>query len=86
MVPEAKDVINAPGNAFVIVRTPRYLIMFMYDENMNLSAKPAMTIAVDDDEEIIMAEWARGDFVDRWTETAASTGVKVQPEVSVKDN
>lgn len=86
MVPEAKDVINAPGNAFVIVRTPRYLIMFMYDEYMNLSAKPVMTIAVDEDEEIIMAEWARGDFVDRWTETAASAGVRIQPEVSVKDN
>jgi hypothetical protein len=86
MVPEAKDVINAPGNAFVIVRTPRYLIMFMYDENMNLLTKPVMTIALDEDEEIIMAEWARGDFVDRWTETAASAGVKVQPEVSSADN
>jgi len=86
MVPEAKDVISAPGNAFVIVRTPRYLIMFLYDEYMNLSAKPVMTIAVDEDEEMIMAEWARGDFVDRWTETASSAGVKLQPEVSVKDN
>lgn len=86
MVPEAKDVINAPGNAFVIVRTPRYLIMFMYDENMVLSTKPVMTIAVDEDEEIIMAEWARGDFVDRWTETAASNGVKVNAEVSSADN
>lgn len=76
-VPEAIDVFNAPGNSFLLVRTPKYLMMFGITEDKEISQEPLQVIPVNEEEEIVMAEWARGDFVDRWTETLSVVGTKV---------
>jgi hypothetical protein len=76
-VPEAIDVFNAPGNSFLLVRTPKYLMMFAITPEHEISQEPLQVIAVKEEEEIIMAEWARGDFVDRWTEILSATGSRV---------
>lgn len=76
-VPEAIDVFNAPGNSFLLVRTPKYLMMFGITQNKEISQEPLLVIPVEEEEEIIMAEWARGDFVDRWTEILSVAGTKV---------
>lgn len=76
-IPEAIDVFNAPGNSFLLVRTPKYLMMFGITPDREISQEPLQVFAVKEEEEIVMAEWARGDFVDRWTEILSTTGTRV---------
>lgn len=75
-IPQAMDAFNAPGNSFMLVRTPKYLMMYriLGDE---LSKEPLQIIEIKEREQIVMAEWARGEFVRRWTDVAAREGRKI---------
>ena len=42
-----------------------------------LAEEPLQVIEIKEEEEIIMAEWARGEFVKRWTDMAAKEGSKI---------
>lgn len=75
-VPQALDAFNAPGNSFVLVRTSKYLMMYRILGG-ELSEEPLQMIEIKEDEEVIMAEWARGEFVKRWTDVAAREGRKI---------
>lgn len=75
-VPQALDAFNAPGNSFMLVRTPKYLMMYRILGG-ELAEEPLQVIEIKEEEEIIMAEWARGEFVKRWTDMAAKEGRKI---------
>lgn len=75
-VPQAQDAFNAPGNSFMLVRTPKYLMMYRIIGG-ELSEDPLQIIEIKEEESIIMAEWARGEFVKRWTDMASREGRKI---------
>lgn len=76
-IPQAIDAFNAPGNSFLLVRTPRYLMMYSIVGIDDIGQEPLQSIEIKEQEEIIMAEWARGEFVKRWTDMAAKEGRKI---------
>jgi len=76
-IPQAIDAFNAPGNSFLLVRTPKYLLMYKIEGVDEISREPIQAIEIKEDEEIIMAEWARGEFVKRWTDVASKQGTKI---------
>jgi hypothetical protein len=76
-VPQAIDAFNAPGNSFLLIRTPKYLMMYRIEGENLLSKNPLQLIEIKETEDIIMAEWARGDFVKRWTDVAEKLGTKI---------
>jgi hypothetical protein len=61
-VPDAMDAVISPNRNLIIVLTPAKLVI--YPEN--LANKPKM-IALKGKESLIMAEWALGKYVEKWT-------------------
>ncbi|NLC66648.1 MAG: hypothetical protein GX752_06895 [Clostridium sp.] len=76
-VPQAMDAFLAPKNSFILIRTPKYLMMYRLKGLNKLEDQPTEIVEIKEDEEIIMAEWAEGDFVERWTETAKVLGERI---------
>ncbi|MFH5837257.1 hypothetical protein ACHAL6_14440 [Proteiniclasticum sp. C24MP] len=76
-VPQAIDAFNAPGNSFLLVRTPKYLMMYNIIGVNEIAEEPLQLIEIKEEEEIIMAEWARGEFVKRWTDVVSAHGRKI---------
>lgn len=76
-VPQAIDAFNAPGNSFLLVRTPRYLMMYSIIGVNEIAEEPLQIIEIKEEEDIIMAEWARGEFVQRWTDVVRAQGRKI---------
>lgn len=76
-VPQALDAFQAPGNSFLLVRTPRYLMMYRILPDGQLSERPLQMVEISESETIIMAEWARGEFVARWTDMVEELGRKI---------
>ncbi len=76
-VPQAKDAFSAPGNSFLLIRTSKYLMMYDFNGKDGLSNLPLQKVEIDEGEEIIMAEWARGDFVNRWTNVVSKIGRRI---------
>ncbi len=76
-VPQAIDAFNAPGNSFLLVRTPKYLMMYNIIGVDEIGEEPLQVIEIKEEEDIIMAEWARGEFVKRWTDVVAQEGRKL---------
>ncbi len=75
-VPQAKDAFCAPGNSFLLIRTSKYLMIYGFTEK-GITDLPLQRVEIDEDEEIIMAEWARGDFVNRWTNVVSKIGRRI---------
>lgn len=76
-VPQAIDAFNAPGNSFLLVRTPKYLMMYNIIGVNEIAEEPLQVIEIKEEEDIIMAEWARGEFVRRWTDVVSKEGRKI---------
>ena len=76
-VPQAIDAFNAPGNSFLLVRTPKYLMMYSIAGIDDIGEEPLQSVEIKEEEDIIMAEWARGEFVKRWTDVASKEGRKI---------
>lgn len=76
-VPQALDAFQAPGNSFLLVRTPRYLMLYRIQPDGQLSERPLQMVEISESETIIMAEWARGEFVARWTAMVEDLGRKI---------
>ncbi len=71
-VPGAVDILTSPNKDLALVITNNEIIVYgMYREN--LAGQPLERIPLKDDEEIIMAEWALGEYyVENWTLTFQS--------------
>lgn len=67
-LPSATDVFTSPNGdiALVVCRNNLYIYSI---ENKTLSSEPLKEIPIKDSESIIMAEWATGDYVEKWTES-----------------
>lgn len=75
-VPEAKDAISSPGDYFVVVQTENQLLVYpklkgqLGDEPLANFSTPGETI--------VMHEWARGDYVNKWTAEVTKRGIQMR--------
>ncbi|MGK0467187.1 hypothetical protein [Clostridium sp.] len=64
-IPQAKDAVSSPKDDILAVLTPTKLLVFT---NPKLGIdKPSLSIDVDENESIILNQWATGEYVDKWT-------------------
>jgi len=70
-VPSAVDAISSPNKNMAIIKTKSSLYVYKI-VNGKMSESPELTISLNDDEEIVMAEWAMGEYVGYWTEQVNS--------------
>lgn len=65
-VPQALDVLTSPTEDVAFVFTHEEILVYTLQQG-NLAALPLQKIPLLEGEEIIMAEWALGHYVDNWT-------------------
>ena len=70
-VPSAVDAISSPNKNMAIIKTKSNLYAYRI-VNGKMSESPELTISLNDDEEIVMAEWAMAEYVGYWTEQVNS--------------
>ena len=70
-VPSAVDAISSPNKNMAIIKTKSSLYAYKIVDG-KMSESPDLTISLNDDEEIVMAEWAMGEYVGYWTEQVNS--------------
>jgi len=63
-IPQAKDAVSSPEKDMLAVLTPEELLIFL-DPEKGIN-KPALKIAVDNNESIILNQWATGSYVAKW--------------------
>ena len=76
-VPAALDAVSSPDDFFTVVRTKDELLIYSKDPSGNLLDSPIAKIDLQD-EEIIMHEWALGNFVDDWSTIVKQLGQQIQ--------
>ena len=67
-VPSAVDVFTSPAKNLALVVTNNEILVYQMNQG-NLEDTPLEKIPLKKDEEIIMAEWALGHYVENWTLT-----------------
>jgi len=70
-VPSAVDAISSPNKNMAIIKTKSSLYVYKIVDG-KMSESPELTISLNDDEEIVMAEWAMAEYVGFWTEQVNS--------------
>lgn len=66
-IPSATDALSSPNDNMAIIRTKGKLYVYRVSgERLDMSSE--LIIPIESKEEIIMAEWALGQYVDYWTE------------------
>lgn len=66
-VPEAVDAFTSPNKEIALIVTKNYIYVYSII-NGHLSEQPIDKIKIQENESIIMAEWATGDYVGKWNE------------------
>lgn len=64
-VPQAEDIFSSPNKNMSIIVTDGSLLVYPITEN-SLAENPVKEIKLKEDETIIMAEWATGEYVNMW--------------------
>ncbi|MGH4051260.1 MAG: hypothetical protein ACREVX_07890 [Clostridium sp.] len=64
-IPQAKDAVSSPNNDMLAVLTPTKLLIFT-SPKLGID-KPSLSIDVDENESIILNQWATDEYVDKWT-------------------
>ncbi len=77
LVPDARDAVSSPDPFFTVVRTNSRLLVYPRMENGELGPEPLAALELDD-EEIIMHEWALGNFVSEWSKVVRQLGEPVE--------
>ncbi|WP_352420617.1 hypothetical protein [Proteiniborus sp.] len=67
-VPEAIDAFTSPNRDIVLVFTRKEIMVYGIEKG-EIGKAPLKRIDLKDNEAVIMAEWATGDYVENWTET-----------------
>jgi len=70
-VPSAEDALSSPNKNMTIIKTKSSLYGYKIEDG-KISESPELTISLNGDEEIVMAEWAMAEFVGYWTEQVNS--------------
>lgn len=63
--PFLKDAFTSPNGRIAIVQLEDKLLVYEIKDR-TINSTPILTIEIEEDEEIIMAEWANGDYVKYW--------------------
>lgn len=71
-VPEAIDVFTSPNKEIALVVSKNYIYIYSII-NEQLSEEPIGKIEIEEDDSIVMAEWATGDYVEKWNEIIMNT-------------
>lgn len=74
-VPNAIDVFTSPGKNIAIIQTEDTLLIFAL-ENGILGDLPMKKISIKVGDSIVMAEWATGDYVEKWERVLLMSGAK----------
>jgi len=73
VVPEALDIFESPNSDFAIVVTKNNLCVYDIKNNV-LNQTPSVKYKINDNDTIIMSEWATGDYTMKWDKTMDSIG------------
>lgn len=76
-VPEAVDVFTSPNKALAVVITKNSIEVYAI-ENDSLSEKPLRSIKLQKDETVIMAEWAGGEYMEKWEEVIRTRASEIK--------
>lgn len=76
-VPEALDAYASPNRDVVIILCRNCIYVYGV-ENTKLAQKPLDRVKIKDGESVIMAEWATGEYVERWEKVFAQDSWLVQ--------
>lgn len=66
-IPDAVDTFESPNQEIIVVKTNGLLLVYRID-NGEMGEVPIVKINLEEDEEIIMIEWADGDYSHTWDE------------------
>jgi hypothetical protein len=66
-VPSAVDAISSPNKNMAIIKTKSSLYVYKIVDG-KMKESPELTIQLDDNEEIVMSEWAMAEYVGYWAE------------------
>ncbi|KAF5062327.1 hypothetical protein [Proteiniclasticum sp. QWL-01] len=77
LVPDALDAVSSPDRFFTLIRTKSRLLVYSRLKDGRLAAEPMARIELSN-EEIIMHEWALGNYVTEWTKVVKPLGKKLQ--------
>ncbi|MDP4091529.1 MAG: hypothetical protein Q8930_19975 [Bacillota bacterium] len=75
-VPEAVDIFTSPNKDLAVIITRNSIEVYTV-ENGELSEKPVQSIGLQKGESVVMAEWARGDYMEKWEEVIRSKTDKI---------
>lgn len=75
IMPSAIDAIVSPNKNMIVIQTKNNLYMYKIHKNV-INQEPMAIIPIDKDETIIMAEWAMGEYVNKWSEVVRGINVK----------
>lgn len=65
-IPKAVDIYTSPNKDLAVVLTSDKLMLYRI-EGSSLAGEPMSVISLADGSQVIMAEWATGDYVERWS-------------------
>ncbi|MFX0548616.1 hypothetical protein ACOAKC_04705 [Hathewaya histolytica] len=75
-VPDAKDAFTSPNKDILIVLNDKNLFIYSIDEGI-ISKKPIRVISIKQGEEVVMIEWARGEYAKKWQNTSEYIGGRI---------
>lgn len=64
-VPEAIDVFTSPNKEIALIVSKNYIYIYSI-VNEQLSEEPIGKVKIEENDSVIMAEWATGDYVEKW--------------------
>lgn len=73
-IPDAKDMFFSPNEDFLIVVKKEAIYAYPIDEGMILFKNGLKLLEISDNASIIMAEWARGEYVELWENEIVKNG------------
>ncbi|WP_125152497.1 hypothetical protein [Clostridium rectalis] len=71
-VPDAVDAYASPNKDLAIIINKNYIYVYGVEKNV-LTNTPLKKIAINNGESVVMAEWATGDYMERWEKAIKST-------------
>lgn len=75
--PNATDAYTSPNNKMLIIITDKYIELYSI-ENNELKDEANLKIPLNNNEKVIMSEWATGSYVSRWEETSKQLGKELE--------
>lgn len=75
-VPDAVDAFTSPNKDILIIINKKSLMVYSLT-NEDISKKPIEVISMEDNEKVVMIEWAVGEYAEKWKKMSEYMGTKV---------